>query len=44
MVGWPAVVLVVAVVLVIAGMVRWVVADQARTRRLVALIRAVRRP
>ena len=42
-VGWPTVVLVVALALVATAAARWVLADQDRTRRLVAVIRAVRR-
>jgi hypothetical protein len=42
--GWPAGLLAVAVLLVLAAGVWWVLADPGRTDRLVALIHAFHRP
>jgi hypothetical protein len=42
--GWPAVLLAVAVILVLAAGVWWVLADPGRTDRLVTLIHALHRP
>jgi hypothetical protein len=42
--GWPAILLTVAVIVVFAVGVRWVLADPSRTERLAILIHAFRRP
>lgn len=42
--GWPVAAVVLAVTLAAGAALRWVLSDAARTRRAVALIRALRRP